>query len=195
MMSYLCHRFGHNPNRASPAYGNAKIAISAQSSAHYCTFHSHRRDQKSRRGQAGRTHQTGPTAPNRPTAPTYAVSFYKKRGATVGHTPPSTYFLKSSYYFLESFSFNAANSWMSPRVVFSICEVAGASSATAALAAFFALRCSAFAASSKMRLCERMMRLASLLNSITLNSSVSPCAAVVPSSLTKCLGVAKPSTP
>ena len=77
MMLYLRHRFEHNPNRASPAYGNAKIAISAQSSAHYCTFHSHRRDQKSRkgqesrRGQAGRTRQTGPTCPNRPTAPTY----------------------------------------------------------------------------------------------------------------------------
>lgn len=50
MMSYLCHRFEDNPNRESPAYGNAKIAISAQSSAHYCTFHSHRRDQKKPEG-------------------------------------------------------------------------------------------------------------------------------------------------
>ena len=50
MMLYLCHRFGHNPNRASPAYGNAKIAISTQSSAHYCTFHSHRRDHKKPKG-------------------------------------------------------------------------------------------------------------------------------------------------
>ena len=73
MMLYLRHRFEDNPNRASPAYGNAKIAISAQSSAHYCTFHSHRRDQKSRRGQetrrgqASRTRQTGPTCPKGPT--------------------------------------------------------------------------------------------------------------------------------
>ena len=109
---------------------------------------------------------------------------------------------REAYYFssLASFSLRAASASRSPRVVFSngALRAAGASSALGARVARLALRSAAFSArasSSKMRLWLRMMRLLSLLNSMTLNWRVSPALACVPSSLTRCLGVAKPSTP
>ena len=62
---------------------------------------------------------------------------------------------------------------MSPRVDFSTVGIAAAVSSAAFLAAFLAAAASFLASSSKILLCERMIRLASLLNSITLKLSFS----------------------
>ena len=80
------------------------------------------------------------------------------------------------YYLRSSFCICSLRAWRaprSPRVVFSIAGATVASSSRRGfLAAGRCWRVSALLASSAMRLCERMMRLLSLLNSIALKLSL-----------------------
>ena len=102
--------------------------------------------------------------------------------------------LSYDYSPFSIFALSSARASRSPRVVLAATLlITGVDSFLAVLCLRGALTSSL--AVSNVRLCERMIRFVSLTNSITLNSSSSPSCACVPSYLTRCLGVAKPSPP